>query len=425
MQLLIHWIRDSLCDYNRIYMDKKNILLISGFYPPEIRSGSHLIYELAQELHAQGNNIKVVTSYPQYNLIPEQRKRHFSRILNEEGIEVIRVKTLPHHKVNYFIRGIAEITLPFLYFFSVLRYIRTSIDIVIVYSPPLPLGITGMLVKKFYKSKFILNVQDIFPQNAIDLGVISNKFVISFFEHIEKNVYNSADYIINHSHGNKKFLIEKKRVPILKAKVVYNWIDVDSYTRCESLITYRKLYGLENKFIFLFAGVTGPSQGLDFLLKIAYNVRDISDIFFLIVGDGTELERLKKIVQAQELTNVGFQSFVSREEYPKLVKEVDVGLVCLSSKNKTPVVPGKILGYMAAAKPVIALLHQESDGHVLIQEAQCGYSALSNDEQNSTSIIRKIYSERKHLLQYGTRGFEYVLHNFDIKKCVQDLNKLF
>ncbi len=406
-------------------MNKKNILLVTGFYPPEIRSGSHLIYELAQELRVQGHTVNVVTSYPQYNLTLEQRKQYFPTICNEEGIKIIRVKTLPHHKVNYFIRGIAEISLPFLYFFSIFRYLRTPIDIVIVYSPPLTLGITGILVKKFYKSKFILNVQDIFPQNAIDLGIISNKIIIIFFELIEQCIYAKTDYIINHSHGNKKFLIEKKNTPISKVKVVYNWIDVDSYTRCESLITYRKLYGLENKFIFLFAGVTGPSQGLDFLLKIAYNVRDISDIFFLIVGDGTELERLKKIVQAQELTNVGFQSFVSREEYPKLVKEVDVGLVCLSSKNKTPVVPGKILGYMAAAKPVIALLHQESDGHVLIQEAQCGYSALSNDEQNSTSIIRKIYSERKHLSQYGTRGFEYVLRNFDIKKCVEELKKLF
>lgn len=402
-----------------------NILLITDSYPPEIRSASHLMQELAEELVKRGHEITVVTSYPQYNLTQDSRDKLFEEFTVENNVNLIRIKTLPLHKVNYFIRGISQLVLPYIFFSKIKQYIKNKIEVVIVYSPPLSLAIAGLKVKKKYSAGFILNVQDIFPQNAIDLGILKNSLLISFFERMERKAYEGADKITAHSENNMRFLIEKKQLSQNKVSILHNWIDTAPYTNEKRTGFFRKEYGLDNKFIFLFAGVIGPSQGLDLIINAAREVRDFGNIVFLLVGDGTEKDNLIKMAESFSLGNVLFKPFVSKEEYPRLVKDADVGIVCLSSKNKTPVVPGKILGYMAASIPVVAFLNKESDGHIIIKDAKCGYSSTSDDYKKAIEIIIKIYKGRDALKTYGENGFKYVSSHFTKDICIDNLEKLF
>lgn len=402
-----------------------NILLVTDSYPPEIRSASHLMQELAEGLRDRGHKVTVITSDPQYNLTDEFRNKVFGEFSTENGINVIRVKTLPHHKVNLIVRGLAQITMPYIFYSKVNKYLKDKVDVVIVYSPPLPLAIVGNMIKNKYGSKFILNIQDIFPQNVIDLGIIKNYILIKFFEWLERRAYKGADKIMVHSEGNEKFLIQKKQVPHNKVYALHNWIDIKPHIQANGTGSFRKKFGLQGKFVFLFAGVIGPSQNLDLVVNIAKGVKKIPDIVFLLVGDGMEKDRLVRMVEDNKLTNVIFKPFVSKEEYPELVKDADVGIVCLSSKNKTPVVPGKILGYMAASIPIVAFLHKESDGHSLIKEAGCGFTAVSDNEEKVLETILKIYNERDKLGQYGKNGFKYVSNNFDKNVCIDKLERLF
>jgi glycosyltransferase involved in cell wall biosynthesis len=381
--------------------------------------------EMAEELRNRGHKIIVVTAYPQYNVTAELKGKSFDEFSDENGIAVVRIKTLPHHKVNFIIRGISQLTMPYIFLSKINRYLRDKIDASIVYSPPLTLAKVGMALKKKYGAKFILNIQDIFPQNAIDLGVLKSRFLINLFKWIEEKAYKSADKIAVHSDGNKKFLVDKKDVSSKKVYVLHNWIDLTTFKNQGRTGIYRKKYGIDNKFIFLFAGVVGPSQGLDLIINLANNVKNIQDICFLIVGDGMEKERLMKMAEDYSLKNIVFQPFVSKDEYPKLVKDSDVGMICLTSLNKTPVVPGKILGYMAASLPVVAFLNRESDGHKIIRDAQCGYSAISDNPDKATEVILKIYTERDRLNQYGKNGFNYVSNYFAKDVCVDQLEKLF
>ena len=112
------------------------------------------------------------------------------------------------------------------------------------------------------------------------------------------------------------------------------------------------------------------------------------------------------------------------EEYPELVKDMDVGLACLSSRNTTPVYPGKIVGFMAAAKPVVAFLHEASDGHAIIRAAGCGYSAISGDHQVAAQLIRKMYADRHSLPELGRRGFEYACRYFSKQNGVDAMERL-
>jgi len=403
----------------------KNILIIADIYPPEVSSAAHLMKELAEGLKKRGHNIWVITTYPRYYLPKELEDQKFELFSDESGIRVIRVKTPPLKKVNFIIRGIFQLLLPFLFFQKARKSIKEKLDVVIVYSPPLPLARIGIKIKKYFGAKFILNIQDIFPQNAVDLKILKNKLLIRFFEVIERNVYKSADLITFHSEGGRRFLIEKKSVPATKIVTLPNWIDLAPYQNLTKDISFRKQWNLQKKFIFLFAGIMGPAQELDFLIKIAKEFSSIKDIVFLLVGDGMEKEKIERMIRNYDLTNVIMKPFVSKDDYPYLAKEADVGLVCLSSKNKTAFVPGKILGYMTASKPLVAFLNQESDAFEVIREAKCGYAVKAGDLDKAVEIVRKIYNEKDKLKELGNNGFKYALNNFTIDVCLNKLEKLF
>jgi len=403
----------------------KNILIIADVYPPEVSSAAHLMKELAEGLKKRGNNIWIITTYPKYYLPKELNSQKIQLFSDEAGIKVIRVKTPPLKKVNFVIRGISQLLLPFLFFQKAKKLIKEKLDVIIIYSPPLPLATIEIKIKEYFGAKFILNIQDIFPQNAVDLGILKNKLLIRFFEAIEKNVYKNADLITFHSEGGRRFLIEKKSVPESKIITLSNWIDLVPYQNLNRNISFRKKWDLQGKFIFLFAGIMGPAQGLEFLIKIAKEFSSIKEIVFLLVGDGMEKEKIEQMIRHYALSNVIIKSFVSKDDYPYLAKEVDVGLVCLSSKNKTAFIPGKVLGYMAASKPIVAFLNQESDGFGVIQEAKCGYAVKVEDINKAVKIVRKIYDEKDKLEELGNNGFKYALNNFTIDACLNKLEKLF
>ena len=381
--------------------------------------------ELAEGLRDRGHRITVATAYPSHNLASENISPHFKKIIVENDIEVLRIKTLPPHMSNYIISGLSQITLPYIFLYKIKKLIKQKIDVIIVYSPPLPLAVVGWKLKRVHGARYILNVQDLFPQNAVDLGILKNRFLIKIFECIETSAYTHADKVTAHSENNRTFLNEKKGVPGGKLRVIHNWIDVAPYKNVQKTGRFRELFDVNGKFIFLFAGVIGPSQGLDLIIKVAHRLRQTQDIAFLFVGDGREKERLMKMAENYGLKNIYFKPFVSKEKYPELVKDADVGLVCLSSKNKTPVVPGKILGYMAASIPVVAFLNKESDGHSLISDSRCGFSAVSDDEKRAAGLILKIYSERNKIQKYGENGFNYVSSHFAKDICIDQLEKLF
>jgi len=382
--------------------------------------------ELAEELALRGHQVTVSTSFPKVNLPYEFNERSFEICSKQNNVNVIRTKTPvhPHEKSKFAVRGISYLILPYLFFLDIRKYIKNRIEAVIVYSPPLTLAMAGRLVKRKYGAKFLLNVQDIFPQNAIDLGVMRNSYLIRFFEGVERKAYADADIVTVHSANNRQLLTRERHCPSDKVAVLHNWMDLNAGKRQKASDGFRRRYGLGSRFAFFFGGVMGPSQGLDVIIEVAGELKSMKDIVFLLVGDGLEKGRLEKRVEDLKLDNVVFGPFVEPEEYRALLREVDVGLVCLSTRNKTPVVPGKIVGYMAASVPILALLNKESDGHHIIQEARCGYSELSNDPLRAASLMVKMYRERKRLKQYGENGFRYAAEHFSKKACVDKLEEL-
>lgn len=400
------------------------VLLVTETYPPEIRSASHLMLELAEELSARGHQISVVTTWPQYNLDRNKELQDFKEVEIENGIKVLRIKTLPLRNVSYLVRGLVQLFVPLQFLWKLYRKGMADHDVVLVYSPPLPMAFIGTWFR--WRGQFnLLNVQDLFPQNGIDLEILTHPLHIQFFKILERWAYRTADVVTVHSQGNRQMVVEQHPDCQSKFKILHNWVDVDYYAQPLEGINFRERFSITHPFIFVFAGVIGPSQYLGLVLKIAEKMQDYEDVLFLLVGDGSEKEALLKQKSEMGLNNVMFQPFISRDDYPALLKISSVGIICLSPKNKTPVVPGKLLGYMAASLPVVALINKQSDGHAIVKEAECGYSANSDDFEASLAVARQLYEQQSQLKTMGARGKEYARVNFSKEVCVSKLETFF
>lgn len=296
-------------------------------------------------------------------------------------------------------------------------------DAVVVYSPPLPLGLVGLRIRRS-GARFLFNVQDIFPQNAIDLGVLTNRLQIRFFRWMERRVYRGADVVTVHSDGNRACLLAADAGVESKLHTLHNWVDVDRHRDGPPGVDFRERLAIRRRFVAVFAGVMGPSQDLERVLRVAHALRDDPDLLFLLVGDGTERAALEELAGELALPNVRFEGFVSRDVYPDLLKACNVGLVCLSPKNRTPVVPGKILEYMAAGLPVAAFLHEGSDAHALIRDAGCGVTADSADLDACVAAMRTLREGADTLEGRGRAGREYAARHFSKDACVSRLESL-
>ena len=399
-----------------------NILLVTDSFPPEIRSASHLMLELGQELQERGHKVTVITTWPEYNLDKTTITRAFNALEIENGISVLRVKTLPHHNVNYLIRGLSQLLMPF-QFLRKLRQYNIKPDAVVIYSPPLPLALVGTWLRKS-GARTLLNIQDLFPQNAIDLNILRSNIQIKFFQWLERYAYRTSDVVTVHSEGNRRVLLEQHPDLAPKLQLLHNWVDIEHHSVAERRIDFRKKWAITQKYVAVFAGVMGPSQYLELILDIAERMQDRSDLLFLMVGDGKERARLEQYATAKKLTNVRFEGFISREAYPDLLDSCDIGLVCLSPQNQTPVVPGKILGHMASGLPVAAFLHASSDAHDLISASNCGVSAYSNDLTACVLAMQNLLADAAEFNKIGQRGKVYASQHFSKEICVTALEKL-
>ena len=395
-----------------------HLCLITDAYPPEIRSASVLMQELANELVASGHDVTVLTTMPRYNLARHEDSPPNRAV--EGGVRVLRIPSVFLHNVGPWLKALGQFWLPLPMVAAGWRS-RPRFDSVIVYTPPLPLAIVGFILARAHGARLILNVQDLFPQNAIDLGVLKNRFAIASLRRLERFGYRHAHSLVVHSSGNAHWLSDKGYGG--KVVVIHNWFDFSPVERDPERRVLAEI-DVPARFTVFFGGVMGYAQDLDVIIEAAAELRDQPEIQFLLVGDGVDRGRAEAEARRNSCANVFFRGFVDPSMYRRLLGSVDVGLLTLRRSMQTPVVPNKLLSFLAAQLPVAAALNSESDAKALISEAGAGINLPAGDGKSLAEAIRKFYLNPDFAAECGRLGRAYGLRRFSVRRAVEEYTRL-
>ena len=400
------------------------ILILTHSFPPEVRSTSNMMHELAEDLVEYGHTVTVVTPIPRYNVaeIDPKYRGKLWRVEQVGGIRVIRVRSFWIHFVGPVRRGLGQLGLAAI--FALAGIFAGRQDVIFAYSPPLTLGLSCYVLARLNRVPYVFNVQDLFPQNAIDLGLLRNRHLILAFRILEKFIYRTAGVITVHSDGNQQYVQSFGTRPD-GVRVFENWTDVRSLTYRPGKKSFYPEPEIGAKFTVLFAGVLGYAQDMDVIVDAAKLLRDDGEILFLIVGSGVEKKRMEERCRAEGIGNVIFRDFVPKEEYPALVQSCDVCLATLRKEMKTPVVPSKIIHVMACGRSMIASLDPDGDAAKLVESARCGLCVPPGDGLQLSLAIKRLKEQPGLRLQMQENGYRYALEHFDRKQVTGRYDALF
>ena len=340
-----------------------------------------------------------------------------------DGMEVVRVRGFPFREGSLIGRGINALLLPFTFYFGARS--MGQADVVLVYCPPLTLGLAAFLLQRLHTVPFVFNVQDIYPQTLIDLGLMKNPLLIRFFEWMERFTYAKASFIVVHSEGNREYLIKRKEIEPEKVLSITNWVDVDFISPSDRLNDFRKKHGLGTHFLICYAGTMGHAQDLNPIIQAAKELHEYKDLLFLFIGEGVRAAEWRQKVEQWSLRNVLFLPLQSKSAYPSIVSASDVGLVPLTEELHTPVVPGKLLDFMAGGRPIIATVNLYGDTSRIIEDAGCGYAFAPDNAKGVKEAILALYHDASKAYQMGLNGRAYAESHFSLKTCGARYEELF
>lgn len=400
------------------------ILLLTAYFPPDTGSAAHLFYELGTELVSHGHQVTVITNKPGYHaqgsLEQYQKKFIVRETIND--MRVLRVPSLrlpPQLMVG---RALWQFSMAFMFWLAGL--ILPPHDVVLVYSPPLTLGLAAWGIRLLRRTPFVTNIQDLFPKSIIDLGLLRNPAFIRFFEGLERLIYRTSDCITVHSEGNQEYVVASGGQDV-QVEVFHNWVDTTFIQPGNRMNTFRQSHDLGDSFVVSFAGVLGYSQDVDVILDAANRLDSRLNITWVIVGDGVEKSRLLLKAERMGLKKVRFIPMQPREKYPAVLHASDVGLAALHKSVKTPVVPSKILSIMAAGRPVIAVMNPDGDAPKLIEQAKCGFALPSDDSRALADAVMRLHNDRGLCRQMGENGRRYAEEHLSLSATVGKYENLF
>jgi colanic acid biosynthesis glycosyl transferase WcaI len=376
-----------------------NILILSDQYLPSTRSSSILINDLIQELLKKNDKVTLITS-------TQDKKKNSNK---NKNLRIIRLNIFSWNKKNFILKGLNQIFL-MTQIILVLMKNNFKFDKAFIYCPPLFLGLISLLIKN---TKKIVNIQDFFPQNAIDLGILKNKFIILFLRKIERIVYKHNDFILVNSLNSKKYLIQK--YPELKKKIIfnYNWTKIKRFNKKKSK---------KNKiFKFIFGGSLGPAQNLERLLPIFKRL--IGKCELHVFGDGITKEKLKKKVIENNIKNVKIYKTISNAKFMHKLQEYDSGLISLNELNRTPFIPGKFNFYCSSGKNSTAIVHKQCDLNQIIHREKIGFVTCDYNDNKLYNFFKKIIKS-KNLKSYDLNAQKFAIKNLDVKYVANKIHNI-
>ncbi len=388
------------------------ILLLTTYFRPDVAATGAVMTRLAEELLRLGHHITVVTTMPHYD-IDRIWNEYWGRLVRHERygeIEVYRLRVyVPAHRGRFLGLALSYATFNFLSLVTGLLAGRS--DIILAISPPLTNGISADLIGRVQRIPFVYNVQDIWPDALVRAGLVTRPSVIAAIRGLERHVYHRASALVVLSEGFRRNLLGKGISPS-KIQVIPNLVETDVVRPLDKRNRFGAAHGLDGKFVVLFAGNLGYTQGLDTVLDAAQQLTDCDAILFLIVGSGASRSQTEAYAQRLRLPNVRFLPFQPHEAVPEMYAACDVCLVPMRRGFTNVSVPHKVFTIMASGRPMVAALDKGSDIRQLIERAQCGLCVEPEDAHALADAIRMLYADGVLRARLGRNGREHVVQGY-------------
>lgn len=388
--------------------------MTSQVFPPERHPSGILWKELAEYLSGEGFEVTVATGFPNH---PDGHLFHgFKRKLAVKeklnGFTLIRSFHLASPSQKPVVRSLIMLSQAISFCISGL-FAKTP-QVILCGAPPLLGPLFSQVLARFFKAKIVYCVSDMYPDILIALGWLKNATSIYLAKLLERVAYKGADHIVVLSEGFRSTLINEKRVPADKISVIPLWLDKQDVVPGKRENAWRREIGISpEKFVVLYAGTLGWVSGAEVVIDTAIRLGDYADITFLLVGGGQVLDRMKLRARNEGLSNIRFAPFQARERLSEVQAAADVSLVTLAPGRGKTSLPSKVLGYMAAARPVVAAVDAECDIANIIRQAGCGLVVPPEDGKSLAQAILHYYHHPLQRESHGRKGREYFLQHFE------------
>jgi glycosyltransferase involved in cell wall biosynthesis len=388
------------------------ILLLVDCYSPQTKSSATQMRDLALEFRRRNHEVTVLT--------PSDRISTNLEIANEEGLQVVRVRSRKIKGAPNILRAAEEIRLSSLTWRRARRFLLAHpADLIVFYSPTIFWGALVKRLKSLWGCRAYLILRDIFPAWAVDAGVLRKGLIYRFFRRREIQQYDVADCIAVQSPANLTYFCREFAARRYPVEVLYNW--ASSHEEDLPATHYRKQLGLEGKVIFLYGGNLGVANDVDNIVRLAARLSREEHIHFLLVGDGSEAARLKRSVAENGLHNLQILPPVNHREYLAMLSECDVGLLSLDRRLKTHNVPGKLLGYMYWSKPTLASINPGNDLFEILEKNNAGLCVLNGDDESLALAVLRLANDANLRASIGKNARRLLVQGFSVEHAVSQI----
>jgi glycosyltransferase involved in cell wall biosynthesis len=388
------------------------VLILVDCYYPCPKSSAKLVHDLGMELHGRGHNVVVLT--------PSEGLCEPLTISIEDGLLIARVRARNVKSSNKVRRALAEARLSTNLWRRATDFLRENrCDLILFYSPTIFFGPLVRKLKALWGCPAYLILRDVFPEWAVDAGILRTGLVHRFFHRMEVYQYQTADLIAVQSPSNLEYFARAFRPNQFRLNVLYNWALLNETDLPNT--NWRARLGLENKLVFFYGGNIGVAQDIDNLLRLAVRLAPRTNIHLLLVGNGSEVERLNNSIAAQGLRNIQIVPAVGQNEYLSMVSEFDVGLISLDTRFKTHNIPGKLLSYLYWGLPVLASVNPGNDLFDLLNRNRAGFCVVNGDQENLVAAAQRLVDDPVLRSGMGRNGRRLLEQTFSVKAAADQI----
>jgi O26-antigen biosynthesis N-acetyl-L-fucosamine transferase len=388
------------------------ILILVDCYYPSMKSSAKLVRDLAVEVSSRGHEAVVLT--------PSDSIKDRAQVHEEGGVTVVRVRTGRIKGAGRLARGMREMRLSADLWRGAESFLRANpCELILFYSPTIFFGPLVRRLKALWCCPAYLILRDIFPDWAADAGVLRRGLIYRFLRGVALRQYRAADVVAVESRGNLEHFARTFPQETFRLEVLMNWA---AHTeRGLPRTHYRRQLGLEGKTVFVYGGNIGVAQDMDNILRLAAKLEHREDIRFLLVGEGSEVPRLRAAIESERRANVLMLNSLAQEEYLSMISEFDVGLISLDARLTSHNVPGKLMSYLFWGMPVLASVNPGNDLLALVRESGSGFCVPNGDDDGLCRAALGLTDESELRETMGRSARRLLDESFSVAKAVDSI----